>query len=736
MQRLNCLAALVAAGWLAIPVLVHAQARPYIGYVYPAGGQQGTTFQIKLGGQALDDVNQVLVTGSGITARVLEYNRALGAQEMTLLNEQLRELKRGKTEVASTAMMSSTPMMTSDTMMSSTPAQEKTDALPAVQGNQTLVARLTRRVAETVNRPASAALAGIAHVEVTIAPDAQPGERELRLGTPRGISNPLVFHVGQLPEASRKAMVTAPLQVLGKEEQALRKRPPAEVEEQVTLPCTLNGQIASGEINRYRFAAKKGQRLVIATLARQLIPFIADAVPGWFQPVLALYDPSGKEVAYDDDFRFNPDPTIFYEVPADGEYVLEVHDAIYRGREDFVYRITVGEMPFVTSMFPLGGKCGTTCQAETKGWNLGSATVCLPGSNTEPGVHRLCATVGKFVSNPLRFALDTLPEAFEREPNNTRSKAQKVKLPVILNGRMQSPGDWDVYLFAGKSNQTIVAEVYARRLDSPLDSVLKLTDARGKLMAFNDDHEDAGAGINTHHADSYLMAKLPADGTYCLHVGDAAQHAGDEYGYRLRISSPRPDFELRAVPSSISLRGKTTAPVSVYVIRKDGFTDPIKLALKDPPAGFSAAAASLTGTQTVARLTIRSSLVSTPEPVDLSIIGIARIEGKDVTREALPAEDRMQAFLWRHLVPASELKAMVWDPAWQPQPRRVPPPRPPLVEAKPEVVAAAGTNAPAKPKFTKQQVAGRLRQLKALYEENLLTDKFYDEKVTECETVQ
>ena len=32
--------------------------------------------------------------------------------------------------------------------------------------------------------------------------------------------------------------------------------------------------------------------------------------------------------------------------------------AIYRGREDFVYRITIGELPFVTSIFPLGGRAG------------------------------------------------------------------------------------------------------------------------------------------------------------------------------------------------------------------------------------------------------------------------------------------------------------------------------------------------------------------------------------------
>ena len=39
-------------------------------------------------------------------------------------------------------------------------------------------------------------------------------------------------------------------------------------------------------------------------------------------------------------------------------------------------------------------------------------------------------------------------------------------------------------------------------------------------------------------------------------------------------------------------------------------------------------------------------------------------------------------------------------------------------------------------KFTKQQVAGRLRQLKLLYEEGLLTEKFYNAKVAECEAAQ
>ena len=54
------------------------------------------------------------------------------------------------------------------------------------------------------------------------------------------------------------------------------------------------------------------------------------------------------------------------------------------------------------------------------------------------------------------------------------------------------------------------------------------------------------------HADSLLTATLPADGAFYVHIGDAQRQGGPEYGYRLRISLPRPDFELRVVPSSVS----------------------------------------------------------------------------------------------------------------------------------------------------------------------------------------
>jgi hypothetical protein len=734
--------ALWLAVWLAMVPAAQAQVRPYIGFAYPAGGQQGATFQIRLGGQALDGVNAVLVTGSGVTARVAEYHRRLNNQEMQLLNEQLRDLRRETMSDSTTA-----PPMTADnpTMMPAT-TNENTSAVLTKEAARELIEKIERRTFEFVQTPACASLASVVIVEVTIARDAQPGEREIRLVTLRGVSNPLAFHVGQVPELSRKPMLTASLQVLGKEAQALRKRLPSEAEDRIAVPCTVNGQIASGEVNRYRFQARQGQRLVITTLGRQLVPFIADAVPGWFQPVLVLYDANGKEVAYDDDYRFNPDPTIFYEVPKDGEYVFVIHDSLYRGREDFVYRITIGELPFITSLFPLGGRAGAPAKPRMEGWNLQDAQLTPLDADAGPGIHCLAASSKGLISNRVPFALDNLPEGFDQEPNDTPASAQKVTLPIIINGRIDRPGDWDVFQFAGKSNDTLVAEVQARRLDSPLDSVIKLTDAAGNLLAFNDDYEDLGAGLNTHHADSYFMARLPADGPYYVHLGDTAQQGGQEYGYRLRLSAPQPDFDLRVVPSSLSLRAKSTAALTIYAMRKDGFAGPIKLGLKEPPAGFSATPVTLSGTQTVARLTLRTSLAATQDPVTLSICGSARIGGQEIARQAVPAEDRMQAFLWRHLVPAKDLKVLVFDPAYQPPPKRLAPLRPPSLAATNAPVstnAIAGTNAvsgtnaaAAKPKFTKQQIAGRLKELKLLFEEGMLTDEFYNEKVAESETAQ
>ena len=650
-------------------------------------------------------------------------------QELGLLRRQLKELRKKGTTVGDVmaAKMAwfefpasigppEPPIQNATIAPDAPPPGEKELA------KQNLIERIEKRFAEDERNAAVPAQRELVFAEVTVAPDAKPGRREIRVITKLGVSNALPFYVGQVPEVARKPMKTAQKPVLGKESLAQRKRPPEEVEMRITVPCTMNGQVAPGEVNRYRFEASKGQHLLISAKARQLVPYVADGVPGWFQAVMKLQDAHGKELAYDDDYRFHPDPVIFFEVPEDGEYVLTINEALFRGRESFVYRITIGELPFVTSVFPMGGHVGEPVQVAMDGWNLDQAKLTLPPPDAKPGRYLIAASIGNLLTNYVPFALDTLPECLEQEPNDDRAQAQKINRPIIINGRADRPGDWDVFQVTGKAGQTIVAEVNARRLGSPFDSFLKVTNADGKVIALNDDHYDAASGLNTDHADSYLMLKLPADGKYFIHLGDTRRHAGKEYTYRLRISPPQPDFVLRVVPSRICIRSNKAAAVTVYAIRKDGFKGPIKLKFQDLPEGFASPGATLPAKQQSVRLAVKTSLAEMEKPVRLTVVGSAKIGDREVVHEAVPAEDRMQAFLWRHLLPAEDLPVLVFNPAYKPPADRI---RPPIRDEDRPKDATRN--------LKKNAVDWYLKQIEGLYQDWFLTDDFANREIASIE---
>jgi hypothetical protein len=751
---------LVAVFMLAALAVTAGAQSQYIGYVYPAGGQQGSTFQIRLGGQGLVYPSEAVVSGDGVSVRLIDHHRVMSNEELGLLRQQLNELAKKETTVddALAAKMAwhEFPARVGPPEVSgllckacgrlnaldatacvscNAPLEKPKDPAPAAAGatngppagekelaKKNLTERIQRLFAEDERDAAVPAHNELVFAEVTIEPDARLGRREIRVITKRGISTALPFYVDQVPEVARKPMKTAQKQVLGKEHLAQRKRPPEEETVHVTVPCTMNGQLAAGEVNRYRFPAAKGQRLLISAKARQLIPYVADGVPGWFQAVLRLHDAKGNEMAYNDDFRSDPDPVIHFEVPEDGEYILTVNEALFRGRESFVYRITIGELPFVTGIFPLGGRTGETARVEMNGWNLEGTSLTLPAADAKPGRHLVAATDGKLVSNPLPFVLDTLPECMEMPSNDVPAQAQKVTLPVIVNGRADHPGDWDVFEVDGRSNQTIVVEVHARRLGSPFDSFVKVTRADGKILALNDDHFDAASGLNTDHADSYLMVKLPADGKYHVHLGDTRRQAGKDFAYRLRISEPLPDFELRLVPSQIVLGSKGSASVNVHVIRKDGFAAPIALRFKELPQGFESAGGTVPADKPSAGLPIKTNLEEMEKPVSLVVLGTAKVGDREIVRDAVPCEDRMQAFLWRHLLPADTLPVLVCNRSYQPSADRI---RPPIRdEDRPKDI---------KRTVMRSSVEGYLRQIERLYQEWFFTDEFTNGQIARIE---
>jgi hypothetical protein len=192
--------------------------------------------------------------------------------------------------------------------------------------------------------------------------------------------------------------------------------------------------------------------------------------------------------------------------------------------------------------------------------------------------------------------------------------------------------------------------------------VLRLTDASGKQLAFNDDYNDKAAALITHQADSRISLKLPAKGIYYLYLGDAQHNGGPEYAYRLRISYAHPDFELRVVPSSITIRPGLTVPIAVYALRRDGFSGDITLKLKDAPRGFVLSGGRIPAGLDSVRVTLGAPATKIETPHNLYVEGEAGINGRKVRHRGLPAEDMEQAFAYHHLVAEKESFVVVNGP--------------------------------------------------------------------------
>jgi hypothetical protein len=682
-----------------------AAQEPRVGYVYPAGGRQGTLLHVIAGGQQLRPVSEAFVSGEGVRATVIRLvptMRKLEREQFPEARKRLTDLRQdpradivrmepdraapAKPPVPAAGVKPDAPKgqpAAAAPGVAATPAAKpaaKPNAPPEIAieslGLRELECYLN--IARTLDkRQQNAQLAEGVLIEIEIDPNAAPGDRELRLVGPNGLSNPVRFQVGTLPEAYEQ-------EPIGREtaEEALP----------IVAPCTINGQIMPGDRDRYRVHARRGERLVIDVDARRLMPYLADAVPGWFEPVVALYDAAGREVPLADEARVGPDPALMYQIPADGEYQLEVHDSLYRGREDFVYRITVGELPYITRMFPLGSRAGVSATTMLSGWNLTSGRALL---DTSPGggeIRTMQILRGGRRSNEVAYAVDDLPEQSETSPGTDSNSPSTISLPHIINGRIGKPGEIDVFRVEGAPGQLLVAEIQARRLGSRLDSRLTITDASGTVLGSNDDMDvppagvgsAGGVGLLTDNADSYLRITLPASGMYCVRVADACGKGGEEFGYRLRLSAPRPDFEARVTPSGINVGAGRCVPLTVYALRKDGFDGDIEVSLTDSSGGFTLQGARIPSGRDHVRLTISAPADPTGRPVVLALEGRARIGDRPVVRRIIPAEDMTQAFAYHHLVPSRELLAMTLG--GRPNPQTVA-----LADASPVRIPAGGT---------------------------------------------
>lgn len=393
-------------------------------------------------------------------------------------------------------------------------------------------------------------------LSLSVSGDAALGAREFRVATAGGVSEPLTVNVDDLRQVPAEG-----------------DNHDTQHAQWVELPAAVNGVIREpARSDFYRFKASKDERLILDVQAFRLGSPLDSS--------LALFDAAGKELARSEDVN-GLDSLIDFTVPEPGEYVLQLRDFRYQGGKDFKYRIVAGALPYLDGIFPLGGQRGQPVELALRGRNLDGLTqMKLRVQPDAPlGRQEIRARTARGYSNAAQFEVGDLAETGETEPNNTVTNANMVTLPVVINGRINAAKDVDQFRFKVEKDRTYIFEVEASRFGSPLDPVLYLTDAQGKVLEQNDDAAGADARIERRFAEA---------GEYVVRIRDLLERGGEDFSYRLVIRPPRPDFTVTYFPDTPRISRGSFAVVGVEVQRTAGFGGPVEAWMDQLPAGVTA----------------------------------------------------------------------------------------------------------------------------------------------------
>ncbi len=353
-----------------------------------------------------------------------------------------------------------------------------------------------------------------AHVK--LAPDCPLGEHHLRLRTATGLSELRTFFVGPYP-------VVAESEPNNEFTNA----------QKVALNTTVTGVITSEDVDCFAVEMRQGDRLSAEVEGMRL-------GRGVFDPRLTLFDPHGAVLAdVDDTTLARQDPFLSLVVPVDGTYVLRLREATYGGNNDCHYRLHIGAFPRPTAVYPLGGKAGKT------------VTFTFFSAATGPFTQKLKLPTAPEEKFPVFAELDGLPapspnwirvssfsNLLESSPNQDQAHATVTDLPppIALNGAISQKGEEDWFRFPATQGVALEVTVFARRLGSPLDSALEVFDAKGRILAAND---DAGG------ADSALKF-TPAETTnYFVRIRDTLGQGGPDFAYRIEVTPATPSLAIK-----------------------------------------------------------------------------------------------------------------------------------------------------------------------------------------------
>ncbi len=247
------------------------------------------------------------------------------------------------------------------------------------------------------------------------------------------------------------------------------------------------------------------------------------------------------------------------------------------------------------------------------------------------------------MSNAHLLSYAAAPIVVENADNDDKDKAQKIAVPCVIAGRIEKKADRDWYTFSAKKGQVFHIETFGERVGAPMDLYFQLRDQQGSLITEQDDTaEILSPQFYTRSDDpSKYRFVVPADGTYYLVVTsrDAFIQYGPRNLYTVHITTEQPDFRMVAMaPSQLSPDANVAnqlggAAFTVYVWRFGGFNDEITLTGENLPKGVSIQPQVITGSQKVANVVVNANADAKSWTGAITIVGTANVKGQKLVRE-------------------------------------------------------------------------------------------------------
>ncbi len=445
------------------------------------------------------------------------------------------------------------------------------------------------------------------------------GPHYFRVLSPRGASNVLLFRVGDLPHITER-----------EPNSTFAEANPVEP------PVTINGRLNfEGDFDFYRFRAEAGQTWIFDLRAARN--------GNGLDAALILLDEQAREITRNEDY-FIWDPFIEHKFDRSGTYTVVVQPTHSQLDPNFAYQLDIRTAPHIETVSPIAMRPGASTEATLYGAGLldksakltfshggavasgfGGRVVEMHDSSalvridvpqdSAPGAYELALITPAGRSDSAIFLVDATP---------VHRGTDTIQPPVSITGTIHYR-DPERFWFEAKKGQALVFEVRAHRFGSPVDSVLRILDDKGKALAVNDDADFPGVADNK---DSRIFHTFPEDGRYQVEIRNLVRVTGEDFPYQLLVYPPVPHANLMLSSDQPYVDAGGDGFIGINVERVFGFDGPVELSVAGLPEGVVADAAVVPAGETKAKIQLHA------RNVKAGVYGTVQVLGKDAEQPA------------------------------------------------------------------------------------------------------